>query len=168
MTQTRKQLTLFLDEKEAQAIEALREKYNPAQYQLIASHITLCREDEIADLPRVWQNVEKLHLPSFTLELGKAERFYEGKGVFIPVRDPRQEFKGLRARILRHLPTPPREHSPHITLMHPRNSTCTDQIFEEIRAIALPNSVSLTYISLIEQEMGNVWQTLESYSLGRV
>jgi len=46
----RKQITIFLDETEAIPIEAIRKRFNPRQYKLIKSHITLCREDEIEDL----------------------------------------------------------------------------------------------------------------------
>ena len=37
----RKQLTLFLDEDKAQSIESIRQRFNPKQYKLIKSHITL-------------------------------------------------------------------------------------------------------------------------------
>ena len=43
----RKQLTLFLEASEAESIERIRKEFNPKQFALIKSHITLCREDEI-------------------------------------------------------------------------------------------------------------------------
>ena len=42
---TRKQLTLFVKDVQAKAIEAIRRQYNPEQYALIKAHVTLCRED---------------------------------------------------------------------------------------------------------------------------
>ena len=45
---TRRQLTLFVPHAEAAPIEALRATLDPVQHALIAAHVTLCREDELA------------------------------------------------------------------------------------------------------------------------
>jgi hypothetical protein len=56
----------------------------------------------------------------------------------------------------------PRRLEAHITLMHPRNATCTDAIFEEIRAHALPAQITFNTVSLIEQVDGGPWRVLQA------
>ena len=165
MKKTRRQLTLFLDEAATALVEKIRETFNPKQHQLIPSHITLCREDEIEDLATVQKNLAELKVKPFHLELGPPRRFYEGKGVFLPVQDDQGQFKNLRVLVLKQVITKLRDHEPHITLMHPRNSTCTDLIFESIQRYELPLAVHITTISLIEQEIGEKWRVLKQYNL---
>ncbi len=45
----RRQLTLFVPPGRREALEALRRALDPAQVSLIAAHVTLAREDEIAE-----------------------------------------------------------------------------------------------------------------------
>lgn len=59
----------------------------------------------------------------------------------------------------------PRAQEPHITLMHPRNSTCTDAIFDEVVKMDLPSKFTFNKISLIEQENGGPWRILDEYDL---
>lgn len=56
----RRQLTLFVDKKDAKEIENIRIRFNPIQYDLIKCHVTLCREDEIEDISAVLANLQKL------------------------------------------------------------------------------------------------------------
>lgn len=165
MPQTRQQLTLFLDQKEAQTIEEIRKKFNPVQYQLIKSHITLCREDEIEALAMVLDNLANLNTSIIEFEIGKPERFSEGKGVFIPVFDQQNEFKKLRNIVLNQVITHPRAHEAHITIMHPRNATCNDLIFKQILAYPIPHKISISKISLIEQELGKKWKVMKEFDL---
>ena len=72
----RKQLTLFLEEKECKIIETIRKKYNPRQYELIKSHITLCREDEIEDIKHIKRNLENLDVHKFELTTIKVKEQY--------------------------------------------------------------------------------------------
>ena len=53
----RRQLTLFVDPKDAINIEQVRNEFNPRQFEIIKAHVTLCREDEIQDLERVMTNL---------------------------------------------------------------------------------------------------------------
>ncbi|MFK7786848.1 MAG: 2'-5' RNA ligase family protein [Crocinitomicaceae bacterium] len=161
----RKQLTLFLDEIESIPIESIRRKFNPKQYSLIKSHITLCREDEIEELTSVQMNLEKMDFHQFELKTNGLRRFSKGKGVFISVEDEENEFGQLRNLILQNLGNIPREHEAHITLMHPKNSTCTDEKFRAIEQIELPQTLSIKKISLIEQEIGKEWKTLKEFRL---
>lgn len=161
----RKQLTLFLDEGEAQSIEGIRRKFNPVQYHLIKSHITLCREDEIEDLAPILQSLEQLRVEPFELITAPPERFSQGKGVFIPIQDQAQHFQKLREKVLRSTGIAPRMHEPHITLMHPRNSSCDDAAFEEILKVRIPKVLNISNISLIRQEIGKAWKVLAEYPL---
>ncbi|MEL7221110.1 MAG: 2'-5' RNA ligase family protein [Bacteroidota bacterium] len=161
----RKQLTLFLETSESESIERIRKKFNPKQFALIKSHITLCREDEIEDLSLVLNNLAQMEVEEFELSVNGLERFSEGKGVFIKMADEERKFHQLRTVILQNGHSVPREHQAHITLMHPRNSTCDDEKFKAIQQVELPQKLRIRKICLIEQEMGKAWRVLREYSL---
>lgn len=161
----RRQLTLFLETKDAEIIEKIRKTYNPAQYGLIKAHVTLCREDEIENLEKVKSNLIALDNQAIELEFGKIERFENGKGIFLYAKVKHEAFDNLRKQILNDIIVEPRTQEPHITLMHPRNSTCTDEIFDEMVKMDLPSKFTFHKISLIEQEAGGPWRILEEYEL---
>lgn len=159
----RRQLTMFVPSPDATVIELIRGQYNPLQRALIDSHVTLCREDEIVSLERVLQNLERLRHPVLTIGFGGAMRSEGGKGVLLPAIDGRAEFQHLRKMVLAGVCDDPRRQEPHITLMHPRNSTCTDEIFEAINSYKLPLFIRFNTISLIEQVDGGPWQIRQAY-----
>ena len=76
-----------------------------------------------------------------------------------------EQFDLLRSKVMTGLVKTVQKHEPHITLMHPRNSTCTDQIFEVIQKSKLPTNLTFDTISLIEQIDGGQWQVLKTYKL---
>ena len=76
------------------------------------------------------------------------------KGLLLPAKTDNTEFQDLRRQILLGLNDNPRKQETHITLMHPRNSTCTDKIFGRIEKIILPTKLKFKRISLIEQKDG--------------
>lgn len=158
-------MTIFLDEIESETIESIRQRFNPVQYGLIKSHITLCREDEIEDWDPIQNNLENLRIEKFALETGELIRFYDGKGVYLSIKDEAQRFRNLREAVLQNGEQRPREHEAHVTLMHPRNSTCDEAKFKEILKVDIPKKLSITKISLIEQEIGKQWHILQEYSL---
>lgn len=157
----RKQLTLFLNDEESEPIERIRRKFNIQQFDLISSHITLCREDEIENLDYVLCKLSNLKFSVFEVLIETPKRFYEGKGVFIPVIDPRGYLDNLRKQIL----PISKMIEPHITIMHPRNSTCTNEISQKILKMAIPTRLTLNRISLIEQEIGERWNVLQTFNL---
>lgn len=159
----RTQLTLFLDPKDSIQIEEIRSKFNPLQYEIIKSHITLCREDELIDLKIVENNIDQIYSSSLTIHFGNPIRFNDGKGVLIPAIAPYELFQELRKLILKGLVENPRNSEPHITLMHPRNSICTDETFEEIKKFTFPSQLRFTKISLIEQELGKKWEIIKEF-----
>jgi 2'-5' RNA ligase len=165
MNKKRIQLTLFLDESKSEAIEKIRKEFNPEQYALIKSHLTLCREDELEPIEKVIKNLEKLNYKYITLEFGAAVRFSDEKGVLIPAMGDNDQFQKLRELILQGVIIDPGNPEPHITLMHPRNSTCTDRIFEQIEKTELPNKLEFRTISLIEQDEKNKWKILKEFEL---
>lgn len=113
-------------------IEQIRQEFNPRQFELIKAHVTLCREDELENLEQVLSNLLMLvqTQEKFYIEFGKVARFDNGKGLFLPATNDNIQFENLRRQVLNGLIDHPRKQEAHITLMHPRNSTCTDHIFE--------------------------------------
>lgn len=166
MTPTNRiQLTLFVQEQEAGAIESIRRRFNPLQFDLIKSHVTLCREDELQQMERVMQNLEQLIHPPLQIGFGSPLRVEKGKGLLLPAISGQPVFQQLRKKILSGLIPEPRALEPHITLMHPRNSTCTDAVMQEIDPLKLPSLLTFSRISLIVQHNGRPWQTLCSFEL---
>ncbi|NQX39873.1 2'-5' RNA ligase superfamily protein [Pedobacter steynii] len=165
MYETRRQLTLFISDQN-EIIEKIRAEFNPIQYQLIAAHITLCREDEIASIETVIANIKSIagNKP-LEIEFNPPLRFENGKGVLIPAKEQNSAFDELRTMVLKGINASPRKQEAHITLMHPRNSTCTDLIFEQIQAYKLPAQLSFNKISLIEQKDGGQWFTIEEFQI---
>jgi 2'-5' RNA ligase len=165
MGKKRMQLTLFIDENISGAIEQIRKEFNPQQYELIKSHVTLCREDELEPVEKVMQNLEKLNFKYIAIDFGHAVRFSDGKGVLIPAMGDNDQFQKLRELILQGVIIDPGNPEPHITLMHPGNSTCSDRIFEQIEKTELPNKLEFRKISLIEQDEKNKWKILKEFEL---
>ncbi len=164
---TRLQLTLFINEVESAAIENIRKQFNPKQYALIKSHVTLCREDEIDNIERVISNLKQLNQNELSITFGKAERFEYWKGVLLSAKGDNIAYYTLRKQILHGLNSNPRKQNAHITLMHPSNSTCTDVVFSQIEKIYLPTEFKFKTISLIEQKDGRPWEILQTFNLNK-
>ena len=161
----RRQLTLFVDESDAETIEQIRQEFNPVQSGFIKCHVTLCREDELVHLDQVISNLIRMTDIELAIEFGKVIRLDNGKGLILPVIKGAEEFQELRKQVLHGVVDTPRFQEPHITLMHSRNSTCTDSIFERIKKIPLPRKISFKKISLIEQVNGGSWKILREFDL---
>ncbi|RAV97620.1 2'-5' RNA ligase family protein [Pseudochryseolinea flava] len=165
---TRRQLTLFVSD-DSGAIEKIRQQFNPIQHKLISAHVTLCREDEIVQIDRVIKNTELIKSAGpLKITFNKVERFEGGKGVWLPSSTENKQFHELRREILKGLNDTPRHHQPHLTLMHPRNSSCTDKIFDQIRAFELPTEILFEKISLVEQHDGGPWMTINEYRIAPI
>lgn len=163
METRRIQLTAFLQDLDAVSINAVRRKYNPVQYELINAHITVCREDELPSVEIIRKYFSQLQCTPIKVFLKKPERFDEGRGVLIPCKETDAGFQHLRRCVLSFSNASIRTHQPHITLLHPRNATCTDQIFGEILQYRFPDSVLINNIALIEQINGGKWKTLQQF-----
>lgn len=163
MQNIRKQLTLFIHQPNG-VIEKIRREFNPVQYHLIAAHVTLCREDEIEPMAATIKRLKTISLPKpLQLQFTTAKRFANGKGVFIPTVGHNHQFVALRKEVLGQSELI-KEQIPHITLMHPGNATCTDQLFEQIKTYQLPTQLSFKTISLIEQQNGGKWKIVEEFT----
>lgn len=161
----RKQLTLFIRDK-FEIIEKIRKQFNPTQHKIISAHVTLCREDEISSLDKVLKNLETLKAASpLKIKFDPIERFEHGKGVWLPASKENGNFYRLRTEILKGLVENPRQRRAHVTLMHPRNSVCTDKIFDELKMYELPSELIFDEISLIEQKNGGQWTTIEKFKI---
>lgn len=154
-----------MDEKQSAAIESIRQKFNPHQFRLIKAHVTLCREDEIEPIEAVLFNLTNKVLPKISIGFGRAIRFSEGNGVLLPANENAHSFRSLRNQILHGIIEAPKNHEPHITLMHPRNSTCTDDIYQQIANIILPSFITFERISLIEQLDQGKWKIIQEFDL---
>jgi hypothetical protein len=161
----RRQLSLFVPPNEAEQIEYVRQTYNPLQSELIKSHVTLCRENEIENLDQIIQNLSQLPPGEISIDFGTILRSENGKGVLLPAQGSNMAYHNLRKQILSGLISNPDRPEPHITLMHPRNSTCTDSIFNLLKEIAFPNRLTFRKISLIEQVNGGKWEILKEFNL---
>ena len=164
MENIRTQLTLFIEQSN-ETIEKIRAEYNLKQYNLISAHITLCREDEIAEMEEVIERIKLINLKKpIRIEFKKVERFSLGKGVLIPAIDKNIAFRELRKSVLGQKKLT-KERCPHITLMHPRNSECTNEIFKKIESQDLPTELLFKKISLIEQINGGKWNVIKEFNI---
>ncbi|HMP30722.1 MAG TPA: 2'-5' RNA ligase family protein, partial [Saprospiraceae bacterium] len=105
----RRQLTLFVEQKDAEQIERIRQKFNSIQFEIIKAHVTLCREDEILNLEKVKSNLFLLTQTDININFGKIERFDNGKGLFLPATNDNEEFDSFRKQVLSGLIDNPRK-----------------------------------------------------------
>jgi 2'-5' RNA ligase len=163
-TIVRRQLTLFLQKDKSEIVEKVRRKFNPTHFELIRAHVTLCREDEIENLDQVLINLTSLNEKAITIQFEKPTRFENGQGVYLKSEDIEQYSK-LRRKILKTIIDEPRKQIPHITLIHPRSSTCNYEIFQQICNEDFPSNFTFNEISLIEQKDGANWEVLKNFKL---
>ncbi len=169
LTKIRRQLTLFVEATNASAIEEVRTAFNPVQSRLINCHVTLCTEDELEELQQVISNINNVKPSAITIHFGKPVRFAESKGVLLPGIGNNTAFHSLRKLVLQKANDNPAIHEPHITLLHPRNSTCTDEVFSEIEELIFPAAIRFAKISFIEQEgENNPWKILQEFQLREI
>jgi 2'-5' RNA ligase superfamily len=162
MFEIRQQLSMYLPDDPAKSIEAVRKIADPVQAALIPAHITLCREDELADLPAVKDRLRHLPPKPLTLSFGRPEVF-SGHGLLLNCVEGEDRFRLLREYLLDSKNI--RDHRPHITLAHPRNPKAAGNSLDN--ASRLPAIIAITFatIFLIEQEGGAPWRVMERYEL---
>ncbi len=83
------QLTLFIGKDYSAEIEKIRKEFNPLQYSLIKSHVTLCRENDLVHIEKVIQNLERQEYRPVIIQFGDAVNkgsFRMGEGVDPPKR----------------------------------------------------------------------------------
>ena len=155
----RRQSTLFLTA--VPLIDGIRARFNPVQSELIASHVTLIREDEVDDWGLPAEIASTTAIPELTLQFGGPQ--LDDGLLYLPCVGDTAEFDRLRETLLSSPAT--RKHSPHITLIHPRNGKCSDESFREIVGLVKPFEHTFREIAFIEQRNGGAWRTLETFPL---
>lgn len=155
----RRQVTLFVPDPDRAWIETIRRRFNPKQFSLIGAHVTLCRDDELGDWAAVQARAGQLSNVDVTLEFGPLTR--EGNLVFASVIGPTESFDKLRQIVLDDVHC--RKHSPHITLVHPRNGICSEQQFAEICDLWTGFTTTFKRLTFIEQPAGSPWKSLHEF-----
>jgi 2'-5' RNA ligase len=159
---SRRQLSLYLPTDTAHRIEAVRSLVDPVQSRLIPAHITLCREDELTDLPSVLSRLESAPFGPLDLCFGGAEPF-GGHGWLLPCIGGEDRFRELREYLL--ASSRIREQRPHITLAHPRNPRAPGNVASNVSSLPEVLEVTCPRVTLIEQERGGPWYVLETHEL---
>ena len=157
---TRRQATLYLPLPCAADIERLRSTYNPAQHALIRAHVTLCREDEARDWDELANRLVALGPVAVPLAFGAPVRVENL--VYLPATGSTAPFDQLRASLLGRPAASVRKQDPHITLIHPRNGTCSDAAFASIVSQSTSFAVTFRTVTLIAQVDGDPWRDLLS------
>ena len=157
---SRRQATLFFNDAPA-ALTHCRQTFNPVQAALIAAHVTLCREDEVSDWEAFERRVAALRSVELRLEFGRPIR--NANSVLLPATNGVEDFAAVRRALLADNSSEPTPMQPHVTIIHPRNGTCTDDTFAEIERTLHPFQWTFSEIALIEQHSGGPWQTLVRY-----
>ena len=156
----RRQLTLFVPPPSAEVLEAVRRVVDPVQAGLIAAHVTLCREDELAsvdDAELARRLAASTALP-LTLTFGPAERF-DVHGLLLPCIEGEAAFRELREQVLGSHAV--RRQVPHLTLAHPRNPVAAgNDIAFAIATLPTPLAITFTAMTLIEQVDRQPWRIL--------
>lgn len=97
-----------------------------------------------------------------SLELGRPVR--NDNLVYLPMIGSTDSFDMLRDELLSTPTTVPRKHDPHLTLVHPRNGTCSESEFAMIESLCDPLSVTFSEVTVIEQIDGGPWRDLIVWS----
>lgn len=155
----RRQATLFLTG--VPLIDRIRSRFDPIQSGLIASHVTLIREDEVEDWDVLAERASTIKIPEVTLRFG-APALEDGL-LFLPCVGNTAPFDRLR-KVLLDSPAV-RKHSPHITLIHPRNGRCTDESFKEIVGLVEPFEHTFRKVAFIQQQNGGAWRNIATFPL---
>lgn len=161
---SRRQLTMFVPAAAGAEVEALRELLDPIQRRLIVAHVTLCREDELAQVPpaELLARLGALTLTPITLQFGAPEVF-SGHGILSGSIAGEPVFHALREYLLGSSNI--RNHRPHLALAHPRNPRSAGNSASSFAR--LPRSLTITFsaVCLIEQHAGQPWSVLQTFEL---
>lgn len=159
METVRRQITLFVPDPERPWLDAIREQLNPAQAALIAAHVTLCRDDEVTEWSAL--QVRANQMSEFAVSLRFGEPVRERNLVYLPVVGSTEGFDELRRHVLDDDAC--RIQEPHITLIHPRNGTCTDAVFSAIQSL-FPREIAVTFrkLTFIEKTGERPWRSLRT------
>jgi len=161
----RRQLTLFVPPPWGPRLDALRRVLDPVQAALIAAHVTLCREDEIAGetASALFSRLTAWADGPLRLAFGPPQRF-QGHGLLLPCAQGAASFQQLR-RLLLQDPAA-REHGAHLTLAHPRNPQAAGNTPAALAACPQALALRLTRVALIEQQGAAPWTLIDEAAVG--
>jgi 2'-5' RNA ligase len=161
---SRRQLSLYVPDPIATAVESVRRLLDPLQSRLIPAHVTLCREDELAARGEeaLMAALDGICMQPLMLRFGAPVRF-SGHGILLPCVFGEEPFAALRQRILGARSI--RRQPPHITLAHPRNPRSSGNTLDFDGNLPDEIAVTFTDIRLIEQEDERPWHTLGTYQI---
>jgi 2'-5' RNA ligase len=161
---SRRQLALFVPSAAAVALEAIRRRVDPVQHRLIPAHVTLCRDEELADRPidELCAELAMIRQPPLTLEFGPAETS-TGHGVLLPCIAGELAYHELRVALLQSDEIRP--YHPHITLAHPRNPHALENVASAYDSLPRLLTIRFERVSLIEQVDGQPWAVMHECNL---
>jgi hypothetical protein len=162
LPEARRQLSMFAAGEFVAAIEAVRMRVDPIQAALIPAHITLCREDELADLSIVKSRLADMPFKPLVLSFGKAEVFAD-HGLLLNCLAGADAFRSLRKYLLNSNDI--KNQLPHISLAHPRNPKSPENVIGAVSHLPRIMQITFTAVFLIEQTGNEPWRVLESYTL---
>jgi hypothetical protein len=158
----RRQLTLFVPPAQSAALEAVRRLVDPVQHGLIAAHVTLCRDAELADWDALARRLAALAPPALTLTLRfGAPAHFHGHGIWVECIDGAERFRALRAALLGSGAIA--EQAPHITLAHPRNPRAPGNALAAAQSLPQPLTIRFDTCSLIEQHGQDPWRRIADF-----
>jgi 2'-5' RNA ligase len=159
----RTQLSLYVPTPVAEALAAVRRIVDPVQSRLIPPHVTLCREEDLVGVaPSDVRARLAAGVGPLTLAFGSVEQF-GGHGVLLPCVGGHAAFRALRALVLGG--ATPRDHTPHLTLAHPRTPRAPGNDPSAARVLPAPLSITFTSVHWIEQEGRAPWRIRHTYGL---
>jgi hypothetical protein len=162
---TRIQLSLYVPAPVGTGLDKIRRRLDPIQAGLIPAHVTLAREDELADLApaALGTRFAAPQAAIITLGFGPAEPF-QGHGLLLPCTRGEADFDALRRWLLgSHWR---RRQAPHITLAHPRNPKSAGHDIAIAQTLARELIITFTEAWRSRQVGSDPWQPLEQYPLG--
>ncbi len=161
----RRQLTLFVPPPAGSVLDDLRRRLDPVQSSIIAAHVTLCRDDEIVNLPSrgLLERVSLWHEKSLQMTFGQPQRF-DGHGILLGCLAGEDDFQSLRRWVL---DSPlARIHWPHITLAHPRNPRAYANGDTALAQAPLSLRLEFAVAALIQKRHDGPWRRVGSSGLG--
>ena len=117
------------------------------------------------ELANVMHNLMNLTFSCITINFGNVARFFPDKGVLMPGVGENLAFYNLRKSVLNGNVEKNEKFAPHITLMHPRNSICSDMEFAQIQKFVLRNAIQFRKVSLMVREAIGKWQVIREFEI---
>jgi 2'-5' RNA ligase len=155
---------MYVPEPEASELEGVRRLLDPVQSSLTPAHVTLCREDELAEVntDSLASRLIDAKAKHVTLRFGRPEIVHE-HGILLPCIAGREAFHALREHVLGSRAI--RHQAPHITLAHPRNPKSSKNSLANANRLPEAIAIRFAHIVLIEQTGATPWRVLQTYEI---